>query len=210
MADVWTYLANWLVQDGEIPELHTGDVLRGVALRAASWSLRESQGPEAVKEHRGDEQDSQLGTSYAVTGTVEATCEPGSVLLRVGNFRLVAEPNTVREVGGDGALEHYSPNFRIPRVGARATVSCTLDVMAAYETESTFLGVPTAGLARDWLVERIRVARWALTPTPGYTDRSTAGPLLDVEEIARIHRWADERDPAGEKAAYLLDLRTTN
>jgi len=209
MAGVWTYLANWLVQDGEIPELHTGDVLRGVALRAASWSLRESPEPEAVKEHRGDEQDSQLGANYAVTGTVEATCQPGSVLLRVGKFRLVAEPNTVREISGDGALERYSPNFRIPSVGTRATVSCTLEVMAAYETEDTFLGTRTAGLARDWLVERIRVARWALTTqTPGYTDRSTAGPLLEVEEIPRIHRWADERDPDGEKTAYLLDLRT--
>jgi hypothetical protein len=206
---VWTYLANWLVQDGEIPELHPGAVLPSVALRAASRSLRESSETDGVTEHHGSEPGSQTGTLYDITGTVEAACEPGTVLLRVGTFLVVAEPNSVRQVGDDGALERYSPDFPIPTVGTQATVNCTLEVMAAYETEDHYLGVPTAGLARDWRVERLRLGRWALTPTPNGHGDYSVGSLLQVEDTPRMHRWADDSDADSQHLAYLLDLHTT-
>lgn len=203
------YLANWLVQDGEIPELRPGDVLRNIALRASSQNLRGSSEPEGVTADFGPDAYSEVGTRYDVTGTAEAACEPGTVVLRVGTFRVVAEPSSVRQVGDDGALERYSPDFPIPTVGTRATVSCTLEVMAAYETDDQFLGVPTAGLARDWRVERVRLARWALTPTPAGPADYSLGSLLRVEDIPRMQRWADDSDADTQRVAYLLDLDTT-
>ena len=202
-------MANWLVQDGKVPELHPGAVLRNVALRAASSSLQESSETEGVKDHPGTGHDSELGLRYDTPGTGEAAGEPGSVILRVGTFRVLAEPDRVRQVGEEGALERHSPDFAIPAVGTRVTANCTLEVMAAYETDDRFLGVPVAGLARDWQVERIQLARRALTPTPGQRGDYSVGPLLDLTDIPRIHRWGDDSQPDTQHVAYLLDLHAT-
>jgi hypothetical protein len=78
-----------------------------------------------------------------------------------------------------------------------------------YETEDHYLGVPTAGLARDWRVERLRLGRWALTPTPNGHGDYSVGSLLQVEDTPRMHRWADDSDADSQHLAYLLDLHTT-
>jgi hypothetical protein len=141
---------------------------------------------------------------------VEAAGEPGSVILRAGTFRVLAEPDRVPQVGEEGALDRYSPDVAIPTVGTRVTASCTLEVMAAYETDDRLLAMPVAGLARDWRVEGVRLARWALTPPPGgQPSNYSVGPLLDVVDIPRIRRWGDDRHPDSQHVAYFLDLHAT-
>jgi hypothetical protein len=201
---MWASLENWLVQDGQIPELRPGDRLR-VALRAESWSLRESTDAEGVIQRPASGGQARIDTPYDVTGTVRAARAPGSVLLRVEGFPVVAEPKSVREVG-HGGLERYSPDFPIPEVGDRVTVACTLEVMAWYETEDIFVDVDEADLVHDWLVSRIRLAHWALVPMRGKPHVKTTGPLRREEEITGMRRWADESDPRHEHVTYVLDL----
>jgi len=130
---MWTYLANWLVQDGEVPELHLGARLRQAAVRAACWTMAESEQAEGVRELTTDEGDAHLPDRYAMTGIVEKANEPNSVLLRVGSTHFFAEPDTFRSVGTEGALRPYSSSFRIPKSGSKVSIECRLEVMASHE-----------------------------------------------------------------------------
>lgn len=89
---VWAHLQNWIVQDGEIPELHVDSVLQDHAVRASCWSIEESSVPEGVTELSGPDPWADNAPHYELIGTVEAGQEPSSVLLRVGGFRVLADP----------------------------------------------------------------------------------------------------------------------
>jgi len=202
---VWTYLENWLVQDGEIPELQAGDELHHVAVRGTCWSVAESQAPEGLTELRGQDPAGDVAPHYELTGTVEWAREPSTLLLRVGTVRVLAEPNsfrTVRPGSGDAAgAEPYSPSFWVPAIGTRVTAVCRLEVMADYETDA--LAFPD--IRRDWRVGKVLVEhRSRVQPTTGGGD-SIVGRVVRVDTIDRMRRWADEN--GRDHVTYCLDLR---
>lgn len=203
---MWAHLQNWIVQDGEIPELYAGATLRDHAVRASCWTIQESQAAEGVSELPGLDPSGDDAPHYALTGTVERGRQPSSVLLRVGGFRVLAEPCSVRQVPGtsaeDFALERFSPDFFIPATGTRTTVVCRLEVMAEHETDDA-VGLPD--LRRDWVVRRLKLQRRALVPVRGRARAFSVDKVVRVDTIERMHRWADEnRDEA---VTYLLDLQ---
>jgi hypothetical protein len=201
---MWTQLANWLVQDGEIPELQPGARLRQVALRAVCWSIGESAQVEGVRELTANTAESEPPGRYVVTGRVERANEPNKVLLQVGSIQLSAEPATFHRVGDDGGLEAYSPAFRIPAVGSQVSVECALEVMAAYEAMDLVWGLQYPDIRRDWKVEAIKIVHRAYLPTG--RDREWAlGEVTSVLDLDHMQAWADEREDA--QARYLLDLR---
>lgn len=194
---MWVYVENWLVQDGEIPELRVGDTLRDAALRAACLSLREAG--EGVREgvvERPQTNTSSGRVSYQVTGTAEALPRPDQVVLRVGERRLLAEPGTVRRVPGaspsDWGLERYSPDFVVPPVGGRVTAVCTWEVLAAYE-------IGPWQLRADWRVRGLRIERRAKTPVE--LERAA---IVRVDTVDRLSCWGDEH--AEDRITYILDL----
>lgn len=203
---VWAHLQNWIVQDGEIPELHGGAALRDHALRAACWSIEESSGPEGCTELPGRDPSGDDAPHYELTGTVEWGQEPSSVLLRVGAFQVLAEPQTVRRVPGtsrrDFALERYSPDFFVPAPGARVSVICRLEVMAAYESED---GFGHADIRRDWLVRHLKIQRRPFVPVSWHEAEFNLGKVARVDSIERMHAWADE--DGDDHVTYLLDLQ---
>ena len=142
---------------------------------------------------------------YELTGTVEWGHEPSSVLLRVGGFRVLAEPNSIRQVPGTSpenyAVERFSPDFFVPAVGTRAAVVCRLEVMAEHETDDA--GYPN--LRRDWVVQHLKRQHRALVPVPGRARTWNVDKVLHVDNIERMHRWADEK--SGDHVTYLLDLQ---
>lgn len=202
---MWAHLQNWIVQDGEIPELQAGATVRDHALRASCWSIEESTAPEGCTELPGLDPSGDNAPHYEVTGTVEWGQEPSSVLLRVGVFQVLAEPHSVRRVPGTArrnyALERYSPNFFVPAPGARVSVVCRLEVMAAYESED---GFGHADIRRDWLVRHLKIQHRPLVPIACHEAESNLGKVARVNSIERMHAWADENGE--DHVTYLLDL----
>ena len=176
---VWVHLENWIVQDGDVPELHIGSVLRGHGLRASCWSVEESQEPEGCVELAGPDPLGDRAPHYALSGTVAWGREPSSMLLRVGNFAVLAEPGSFRQVPGtsppDDVLERFSPDFFVPATETRVTVVCRLEVLAGYETDEKFGDLD---IRRDWDVRQLQLQHRALVPVPGREKRaqSRQGP----------------------------------
>jgi hypothetical protein len=202
---VWAHLESWVVQDGEIPELHAGAMLHDHDLRAACWSTRESSAPEGLTELAGPDPSGDDAPHYELTGTVERGWEPSSVLLRVGGFRVLAEPCDVRQVPGttweNYAVQRFSPGFVVPPVATRVTVVCRLEVMADHETEDP--GYPE--MRHDWLVRRLKLQHRALASVPGQAMVSSIGRVRHEVAIERMRRWADEQGAGS--VTYLLDLQ---
>ncbi len=205
---MWVHLESWIVQDGEIPELHIGSVLRDHGLRASCWSIEESQDPEGCVELAGPDPSGDQAPHYALTGTVESGREPSSMPLRVGHFAVLAEPGSFRQAPGssppDDVLERFSPDFFVPGPGTRVTVLCRLEVLAAYETDETFGAL---GIRRDWDVRQLRLQHLGLVGPPGRERERRVGKVLHVDDIERMHRWADDTGDA--HVTYLLDLQPT-
>ncbi|MGN6242311.1 MAG: hypothetical protein ACTHQ3_01385 [Motilibacteraceae bacterium] len=205
---MWVHLENWIVQDGEIPELHVGSVLRDHGLRAACWSIEESQESERCLELAGPDPSGDRAPHYALSGTVEWGREPSRMLLRVGDFGVLAEPRSFRRVPGsspqDDVLERFSPAFFVPARGTRVTALCRLEVLAAYETDERF-GV--IDIRRDWDVRQLQLQHRTLVPVPGRERERSVGRVLRVDDIERMHRWAD--DTGDDYVTYLLDLQPT-
>ena len=194
------------MQDGGVPELHIGSVLRDHGLRASCWSVEESREPEGCVELAGPDPSGDRAPHYALSGTVEWGREPSSMLLRVGNFRVLAQPGSFGQVPGssplDDVLERFSPDFFVPATGTRVRVVCRLEVLAAYESDEEF-----AVTRRDWRVRQLRVQRRALVPVPGRERDRIVGKVLHVDDIDRMHLWAD--DTGDDWVIYLLDVQPT-
>ena len=180
-------------------------MLHDHAVRASCWSIRESPGPEGFTELPGPDPSGDNAPHYELTGTVEWGQEPSTVLLGVGGFRVLAEPIGIRQVPGTSpenyVLERFSPDFFVPVVGTRVAVLCRLEVMAEYETEA--FGYPE--LRRDWVVQRLKLQHRALVPVSGHARAWNVDKVLHVDDIKRMHRWADEK--SGDHVTYLLDLQ---
>jgi hypothetical protein len=201
---MWTHLANWLVQDGEVPELQPGARLRQVALRASCWSIEESDQVEGVRELTAESATTEPPGRYTATGIVERADEPNSVLLRVGSIQVYVQPDTFSSAGDDGAVEAYSATVPIPPVGGQVSVECTLEVMADYEAMDLVWGLQYPDIRRDWEVGAIKIVHRAFVRT-GKPREWAMGDVIGVQDLDHMQAWADERDDA--HAAYLLDLR---
>lgn len=189
---MWTRLAPWLVQTGEFPQVDVGDPLPLVGVRASCWSVRAAQAPDGVEALAGNDPDGEASSHSALTGTCVWADGPGVVVLRTGEFDVVAE---VR-----------SPGVELPEVGDRATVVASIEVMSLLDADA--FGGPD--VRRDWRVRGLRVERRALADAPdpsgsvGSSGLVEAGPIVRVDEINRMLRWADTS--RREHATYLLDL----
>jgi hypothetical protein len=187
---VWTHLASWLVKTGEVPQLEIGDTFPEVAVRASCWSVTRSSGPDGVMQLPGPDPAGDASLHYALTGVVEWGRKPDALLLRVGQLTFLAEPR-------EGL------DFSVPAVGERITVLATLEVLQAYETEAFEL----PDIRRDWRVGGLKVEHRELVAAAEFPDSRVPGRILQVDDIPRMLRWAD--DSRRDHATYLLDLEPT-
>src|SRR4051794_1033410 len=59
------YLEPWVVQDGQVPELRAGEVMREVGIAAACWTCERSEGFDLCEEVPGDDPDG-IATAHAL------------------------------------------------------------------------------------------------------------------------------------------------
>jgi hypothetical protein len=136
-----------------------------------------------------------------VVGTVDWTCEPHSLVVRVGSFSVLAEPRAVGLAEDTGPpLEPLVPEVRLPEIGERVSLVASLSSMLNYESDA--FGYPD--VSRDWRVAGLKVEHRELVPSPAYPGGSEPGRILRVVPIPRMLRWADA--PRQGHASYLLDL----
>ena len=195
---MWVSLKTWQLEEGQIPELRTGDLVRGVGLRAACRSSAASNEATGVVELT--EPGARGAPLYQLSGVVAWGRQPGSVLLEVGAFLVLAEPDTFREAAQScdpRGMQPHSPSFHVPDVGTRASIVGTLEVVPSYEWDA--FGFPDA--RRDWRVTDIRLEQHALVPLSGMGDEVTRGAVVRAEVVDHLTR---QTNPV--EMDYLLDL----
>jgi hypothetical protein len=201
---VWVYVAVWEVQTGEVEQLAVGDRVEWLGVRATFWDLEPTEADEGVLELQGPTPSGDESPYYRVVGTVDWTCEPHSLVVRVGAFSVLAEPQAVGVAAkvqpNRRPLEALVPEVRLPDVGERVALVASLSSMLPYEPEA--YGYPD--VSRDWVVRGLRVEHREVVPSPAYPGGSEPGRVLRVVEIPRMLRWADA--PRQGHASYLLDL----
>jgi hypothetical protein len=181
--------------------MEVGDTFSEVAVRASCWSMSDATTPDGLVELSGPDPSGDRSFYYGVTGVAEWSREPATVLLRVGELGLLAEPHDANWVH-DGGLSPKpdATAFRLAAEGERVTAVATLQVMAAYETEA----FDFPDVRRDWIVRGLKVEHRELVASAEFPDSREPGRILQVDDIPRMLRWADasRRD----HATYLLDL----
>jgi hypothetical protein len=201
------YVAVWEVQTGEVQQLAVGDRLPRLGVRATFWDLQPTDEREGILELRSPTPSGERSPHYRLVGTVEWTCEPHSLVLRVGTFSVLAEPLAVG-VGEDAepvaaaraARELLTPDVRLPEVGQRVALVARFSSMLHYEPDA--FGYPD--ISREWRVRGLKVEHRELVPSPAYPGGSEPGKITRVVAIPRMLRWADA--PRQGHASYLLDL----
>jgi hypothetical protein len=207
LVSVWVYVAVWEVQTGEVEQLAVGDTVERLGVRATFWSLEPTDEREGFAARPGPTPAGERSPHYRLVGTVMWTCEPHSLVLRIGTFLLLAEPRAVGvadNVQADGSPpELLMPEVRLPEVGQRVALIASLSSMLPYESDA--YGYPE--VSRDWTVAGLKVEHRELVPSPVYPGGSEPGRILRVVPIPRMLRWADA--PREGHASYLLDLVPT-
>jgi hypothetical protein len=192
------------VQTGEVEQLAVGDRLDRLGVRATFWDLEPAHEDHRVLELPAPTPSGDDSPYYRLVGTVDWTCEPHSLVVRVGSFSVVAEPRAVGVAGNareDGPpREALVPEVRLPDVGDQVSLVASLSSMLHYEPEA--YGYPD--VSRRWAVRRLRVEHRELVPSSTYPGGSEPGRVLRVVEIPRMLRWADA--PREGHTSYLLDL----
>ena len=208
LTTIRVYLPNWIVQDGQLPELGPGDL---VELGLTLWCWERTSTPESAGEGMTllEEPDPQghIGALHEVTGRVRWTSLPQAWVLATGDVLLAVNDEVVKHAS-DG------PVFRVgwrppptvptpPPVGSVVTARGTVAVAADYEWDIAEAPHPAPDGRRPWTVQKVilqqsRSRRW-------WPARSGASPVVISErEVARMDRWGDE--PRGIFASYLVDL----
>jgi hypothetical protein len=203
---VWVYVAVWEVQTGEVKQLAVGDRVERLGVRATFWDLEPTTADEGYGELPGPTPSGDQSPFYRLVGTVEWTCEPYSLVVRVGTFRVLAEPMPVGrpDDAENQGLEPLMPEVRLPQVGERVALVAGLSSMLHYEPDA--FGYPD--VSGPWTVRGLKVEHRELVPSPAYPGGSEPGRILRVVEIPRMLRWADA--PRRGHASYLLDLAPTS
>jgi hypothetical protein len=195
------YVAVWEVQTGEVEQLAVGDIVERLGVRATFWDLAPSTESVGLVELPGATPSGERSPHYRVVGTVDWTCEPHSLVVRVGSFSVLAEPRAVGLAEDIGPpLEPLVPEVRLPEIGERVSLVASLSAMLNYESDA--FGYPD--VSRDWRVAGLKVEHRELVPSPAYPGGSEPGRILRVVPIPRMLRWADA--PRQGHASYLLDL----
>lgn len=83
------------------------------------------------------------------------------------------------------------------------TVVCRLVVLADYELEDP--AVPD--IRRSWRVSKVLLERRALVPSRTDAAERVVGPVVGVESIERMRRWADDR--GRDHVSYCFSLEGT-
>lgn len=208
---MWTYLPTWLVQDGEVEELAPGSFLLTTALAAncatvmtvdGSWSPGLVPAKAAVDGYRYD----VTGMAGAVRDIVADRGDGRSVrfgsefLLTSGVLRFIARTNDL---------------FVDEVAGSMVTARCSLEVLAGYEMDAFSL----PDVREDWVVASVQLERRVVKHrmVNGLKGRlmaeGYAGNVVDLIEVPRMRKWADDPAAALKPAAkdttatYVVDLR---
>jgi hypothetical protein len=198
---VWVKVAVWEVQTGEVEQLAVGDTVERLGVRATFWDLAPTTEREGLAALPGATPSGERSPHYRIVGTVLWTCEPHSLVVRVGMFSVLAEPRAIGLVEDTGTpLEPLMPEVRLPDVGQRVALIASFSSMLNYESDA--FGYPD--VRRDWRVAGLKVEHRELVPSPAYPGGSEPGRILRVVPIPRMLRWADA--PRQGHASYLLDL----
>jgi hypothetical protein len=201
---VWVYVAVWAVQTGEVEQLHVGDTVEQLGVRATFWTLEPTDQSEGVAELLAPDPSGDASPHYRIVGTVVWTREPHTLVVSVGSLHLLAEPKPVATDDSFGLhappLEPLFPDVGLPAVGDRVALVATLSSILDYEPDA----FDHPDVSSDWTVRGLRVEHRELVPSPAYPGGSQPGRILRVVEIPRMLRWADA--PRHGHASYLLDL----
>lgn len=204
---MWVYVAVWEVQTGEVEQLAVGDTVERLGVRATFWNLEPTDEKEGFAARPGPAPSGERSPHYRLVGTVVWTCEPHSLVIRIGTFLLLAEPRVVGLTEGTSldapVMEPLMPEVRLPEVGQRVALIASLSSMLHYEPDA--YGYPD--VSRDWTVAGLKVEHRELVPSPASPAGSEAGRIVRVVPIPRMLRWADA--PRKGHASYLLDLVPT-
>jgi hypothetical protein len=201
---MWVYVALWEVQAGEVEQVAVGDRVQRLGVRATFWDLEPTDEAEGLIELPAPTPSGEASPYYRLVGVVEWTCEPHSLVARIGAFSVLAEPRAFGVAAGSTRNVHSSepllPDVRLPDVGQRVALVASLSSMLPYEPDA--YGYPD--VSRDWRVRGLQVEHREAVPSSTYPSGSEPGRVVRVVSIPRMLRWADA--PRQGHANYLLDL----
>lgn len=189
--DMWVGLQEWLVREGAVPQMHVGQRLHDVAVRANCWSVHDAADEETGVDPAGAGEASILPHSD-VTGAVDwvepvhGPYEAVAATLRVGDVRLLVQGPATAMLGVD--------------VGARVTLHCSLSIVPDQEWETSRM----PDVRRSWTVHGIRQSHWTKRRAHDRT-----GPPTEVLEETEITGPLPGTGPLGQGARpemYLLRL----
>ena len=184
------YLEPWIVQDGQVPELRSGDILRQAGVAAACWSSDHSMGVDGWEAVPGQDPDGFSTAHVILDGAVVWRHESAIAVLQVYDTRFVLK-GRVQQVG----VEDFE-RLALPSMDERARVHAALYVMPVHEYDSFgYPGTTPPDVTRDWRVNGIFIEARA-------RQGSACGDVTHVEPLDRMRCWDDEA-LGGE---YLLDL----
>jgi len=200
---MWTYLPQWLIQDGQVDELAAGSSLLATAVAASCREVMPVGGSRSAGVVRAE-----LGADgywYDVTGMAGAV---GDVLTDRGDGRSVRVGSEFLLTSGALRFTARTTDFFVDEVvGSMVTARCSLEVVADYEGDAFDL----LGFRQDWSVESVQIERRVLNKhmIKGLNGRVVAGGRAGD----RMRKWADDPAVAPESTAaettmrYVVDLR---
>lgn len=208
---MWTYLPTWLVQDGQVEELAPGSSLQATAVAATCTkvvTVDRSWSPGLVLVEADVD-----GYRYDVTGLAGAVRD---VVADRGDGRFVRVGSEFVLTSGLLRFIARTTDFPFDEVaGSMVTARCSLEVLADYEMDAFDL----PNVRADWAVEAVQIERRVLKQrmVKGLKGRLVAeryaGDVVDLFEVPRMRKWADDPAAAPELAAtdttaeYVVDLR---
>ena len=200
---MWTYVAPWLVQTGEVPQLAVGGRIERLGVRALWWSVGPAgDEPDGIIPVDGPDPAGEQTPHYRLTGSVTWSQEPSSLVVDLGTLEVLAEPRAAHVVvlpgGGTGSAEPVASAGPLLEVGGRVSMVASFAAMVDFETDASTY----PDLRRPWVVHAIRVEHRELVWLDGGATR--AGGITRVDEIDEMLRWSDLTRK--EFGSYLLDL----
>ncbi len=209
---MWTYLPQWLVQDGQVDELTPGSSLLSTGVAATCTKVKIADGSRSAGVVLA-ESGVPYGYRYDVTGVAGAVRD---VLAGNGDGRSARIGSEFLLTSGSLRFLASTTNIFVDEVaGLTVTVRCSLHVLADYEFEAFDL----PDVRADWSVGSVQIERRALIRhmVKGRKGRRVAegyaGEVVELIEVPRIRKWADDPivDPQSNAAEtvldYVVDLR---
>lgn len=178
-----------MIGDGQFPEVGLGAVVRDCGLRLnASYLNASDQLLAGVREVHVDD----VGrVRYEITGRCQSVTGPMAALVVMPGWRVLAEPETHRAVGGavdSPAFQPWSEQFRAPAPNEMLKAEGWLAVVADHEWDA--FAIPDSRMG--WRLEAIRLIEHHMVRVPGEpSDTRTFGPVVRAATMERLSRSAD-------------------